>query len=163
MSIDIRPATLDDTEQIRELGHAVWPVAYAGLVTPEFMANGLENWWSAEAVARGITKGITLVAVETKTGRLVGMTGLGQENGDWVMWKLYILPDFHGTGIGRRLVERAIAALPDGTERLLLDVLAANEKAIGFYHRLGFTETERGTGRDLGADLVWMSLDLDRA
>ncbi len=163
MSIEVRPATLADTDRISELGHTVWPVAYAGMVTPEFLAQGLANWWSAAAVERGITDGITLVAVDDDTGRIVGMTGLGQENGDWVMWKLYILPEFHGGGIGRRLVEQAIAALPAGTERLLLDVLVANEPAIGFYHRLGFTETDNGTGRDLGPELIWMTLDLDKA
>lgn len=164
MSIDVRAATLDDTEQIRVLGHEVWPVAYAGMVTPEFMAEGLATGVGGGGRAR-ITDGITLVAVDNgpdETGRIVGMTGLGQENGEWVMWKLYIRPEHHGGGIGRRLVEGAIAALPAGTKRLLLDVLVANEAAIGFYHRLGFTETEDGTGRDLGPDLIWMSLDLDR-
>lgn len=28
------------------------------------------------------------------------MTGLGQEEGCWVMWKLYVLPDHQGGGFG---------------------------------------------------------------
>jgi ribosomal protein S18 acetylase RimI-like enzyme len=45
---------------------------------------------------------------------------------------------------------------------LLLDVLVANEQAIGFYRSQGFTEPTRTPSRDLGDDLMWMAIDLDR-
>ena len=58
------------------------------------------------------------------------------------------------------MLDAAIAALPDGTDRLLLDVLVANESAIGFYRKQGFRRAERTPDRDLGDELMWMSRDL---
>ena len=46
---------------------------------------------------------------------------------------------FQRAGTGRALVERAIAdALSLGARRILLGVHSQNERAIGFYERLGF-------------------------
>ncbi len=88
------------------------------------------------------------------------MVGLGREEDFWVMWKLYVLPEYQGKGIGKALLDGAIAALPAGTPRFLLDVLVANEQAIGFHRRYGFVEAPNPPERDLGVDLMWMSLDL---
>ncbi len=154
--IAVRPATLDDVDAVRAVGLTTWPVAYDGLASPEFVVDGLAAWWSREAVERGIARGITLVATDP-AGAIVGMTGLGQEEGFWVMWKLYVLPDHQGSGVGKALLDAAIAALPPGTSELLLDVLVGNEKAIGFYRRNGFGPATRTPSRDLGEELMWMS------
>jgi ribosomal protein S18 acetylase RimI-like enzyme len=156
----IRRAELADVDAIRAIGLTTWPVAYGGLASDEFITDGLAQWWSPEAVERGIRNGITLVAVEGN--ELVGMVGLGREADFWVMWKLYVLPDHQGKGVGKALLDAAVAALPEGTPELLLDVLAANEKAIGFYRSQGFGEPRRTPDRDLGDELMWMSLDLHR-
>ncbi|WP_371401617.1 GNAT family N-acetyltransferase [Kribbella sp. NBC_00662] len=158
--IAVRRAELSDVDAIRQIGLTTWPVAYAGLVPEAFITHGLAEWWSVEAVERGISRGITLVAADGDA--LVGMVGLGREEDFWVMWKLYVLPDHQGKGVGKALLDAAIAALPDGTPELLLDVLVANDQAIGFYRSQGFTEAKRTPDRDLGVELMWMVIDLDR-
>ena len=156
--IRVRRAWPADADAVREVGLETWPVAYDGLASPEFIAEGLTAWWSTEAVERGIRQGITLVAVTDE--RVVGMVGLGQEEGFWVMWKLYVLPRYQGKGVGKALLDAAIAALPTGTEQLLLDVLISNEPAIAFYRKHGFGAPRTTPSRDLGDELKWMSLDL---
>ncbi|MDX2972017.1 GNAT family N-acetyltransferase [Kribbella solani] len=158
--IAVRPATLSDAEAVRQIGLTTWPVAYAGLVPDEFITDGLAKWWSPEAVERGITNGITLVA--TDGTQVVGMVGLGKQDDFWVMWKLYVLPTHQKAGAGKALLNAAIAALPDGTPELLLNVLVTNEKAIAFYRSRGFGTPRRTPDRDLGEDVTWMSLDLNR-
>jgi ribosomal protein S18 acetylase RimI-like enzyme len=158
--IEVRRAELGDVGAVREIGLKTWPVAYGGLAPEEFITDGLAQWWSQEAVERGIRTGITLVAAEGDD--LVGMVGLGREGDFWVMWKLYVLPDHQGKGIGKALLDAAIAALPDGTTELLLDVLVTNEKAIGFYRARGFAEATKTPDRDLADDLTWMVIDLHR-
>ncbi|MDX6263218.1 MAG: hypothetical protein QOH84_4906 [Kribbellaceae bacterium] len=115
----------------------------------------MARWWSPEVVERGITQGITLVAVVDE--RVVGMVGLGQEAGFWVMWKLYVLPGFQGRGVGKALLDGAIGALPVGTDQLLLDVLVGNEQAIRFYRKNDFGEPRSTPQRDLGDELIWMA------
>jgi ribosomal protein S18 acetylase RimI-like enzyme len=156
--IDVRRAELADVSAVREIGLRTWPVAYGGLASKEFIVDGLAQWWSPEAVERGICNGITLVAAEGE--QLIGMVGLGREGDFWVMWKLYVLPDHQGRGVGKALLDAAIKALPEGTTELLLDVLVTNEQAIGFYRAQGFGEAVKTPDRDLGDELMWMSLDL---
>ena len=158
--IRVRRAELADAEAVREVGVRTWPVAYDGLASPEFIVDGVAQWWSPEAVERGITKGITLVALDDD--QVVGMVGLGQEEGFWVMWKLYVLPEHQRHGVGKALLDGAIAALPEGTPQLLLDVLITNEPAIAFYRKHGFREPVRTPTRDLGPELTWMTLDLQQ-
>jgi ribosomal protein S18 acetylase RimI-like enzyme len=60
-------------------------------------------------------------------------------SGDYEIKRLYILSRFQGAGAGRALVDRAIAdARSAGASRILLGVYSGNERAIGFYERLGF-------------------------
>ncbi|WKL22410.1 acetyltransferase [Agrobacterium tumefaciens] len=55
------------------------------------------------------------------------------------MEALFIDPDQHGKGIGRALVQAALAASP----ALTTDVNEQNAQAMGFYRRLGFEPTGR--------------------
>jgi ribosomal protein S18 acetylase RimI-like enzyme len=164
--IRVRRAELADVEGVREVGVKTWPVAYAGIASPEFIADGIAQWWSPEMVEGGIRRGITLVAVDDAAGqpdegeRIVGMVGVGREAEFWVMWKLYVLPEHQGKGIGSLLLDAAIAALPAEATQLMLDVMVGNEQAIGFYRKHGFREARSTPDRDLGAELMWMSLDL---
>lgn len=63
------------------------------------------------------------------------------------MEALFIDPDHHGKGIGRALVESALALHP----ALTTDVNEQNGEALSFYRRLGFEPTGRsdldGQGR----------------
>jgi putative acetyltransferase len=63
------------------------------------------------------------------------------------MEALFIDPEFHGSGIGRMLVEEALRRHAD----LSTTVNEANQRAIGFYARLGFERCGRsaldGQGR----------------
>jgi len=55
------------------------------------------------------------------------------------MEALFIDPDLRGTGIGRQLLQHALALQP----QLTTDVNAQNAQAVGFYRRMGFIETGR--------------------
>jgi putative acetyltransferase len=50
---------------------------------------------------------------------------------------LFIDPDHHGKGIGKALVQTALADHPN----LTTDVNEQNPQALGFYERIGFTRT----------------------
>ncbi|MCU1000600.1 MULTISPECIES: acetyltransferase [Stenotrophomonas] len=55
------------------------------------------------------------------------------------MEALFIDPDVRGTGIGRQLLQHALALHP----QLSTDVNEQNAQAVGFYVRMGFVETGR--------------------
>ena len=79
-------------------------------------------------------------------GALVGMVGLRRETyaktrHHGVIWGMYTAPEARGQGIGRALMESALAharALP-GLEQVYLGVVTTNAAARALYASLGFT------------------------
>ncbi|MFL0693987.1 MAG: GNAT family N-acetyltransferase [Agrobacterium tumefaciens] len=76
------------------------------------------------------------------SGEIVGFISLL----DQTIGGLFVDPNQHGTGIGRRLVEHA-SQLRSSLE---LEVYTLNESARRFYDRLGFIETGRRPTDDSG-------------
>jgi RimJ/RimL family protein N-acetyltransferase len=76
---------------------------------------------------------------------LVGTVGLHRESGrklahKAVIWGVYVAPSFRQRGVGRRLLERALAhaaSLP-GLLQVTLGVNTENTAAIALYTSLGF-------------------------
>lgn len=60
---------------------------------------------------------------------------------DLELKRLYLLHRFHGTGLGRRLMDEACGwARTAGATRVLLGVYSENAPALAFYTRVGFTQ-----------------------
>ncbi len=77
---------------------------------------------------------------------------------DRVHW-LLVAPERQRRGIGRRLVDAAIAwARANGYEALLLDTTTEQQAAVAFYEALDFSEVGRSTVRRW--ELVWFKLAL---
>jgi len=83
--------------------------------------------------------------VATRKGRILGFIGLL----DNFIGGLFVDPAAHGTGLGKALIDHASAI----KRTLDVEVYAANERAIGFYRRCGFVETERKPQDDEGRPL----------
>jgi putative acetyltransferase len=59
------------------------------------------------------------------------------------MKRLYVRPQYRGTGIGRMLVQQVIAEAREiGYEKMRLDTAPGMEEAIGLYRHFGFREIE---------------------
>lgn len=88
--------------------------------------------WLAEADPSGAPIGYLVLApaslpIENPTDR------------DLEVKRIYLLQQFHGTGIGKRLMIAAEQhAREIGATRLLLGVYSRNDRAVAFYERLGF-------------------------
>lgn len=75
-------------------------------------------------------------------GRPAGCVALRRFDADACeMKRLYVVSECRGLGIGRALVERAIAgALEAGYGSMVLDTLASLENSVAIYRRRGFRE-----------------------
>lgn len=59
-------------------------------------------------------------------------------DGAWCLVELHVLPEHHGTGLGRRLLTTVLAGLPN--PRVVASTEVGANPARGFYRRLGFRE-----------------------
>ena len=75
---------------------------------------------------------------------------------------VYASPQARGAGLAAPLVRQLVAqAAAQGHDRILLDVVATNQRALRFYHRLGFAPTATPPLRNpLGLDEIELALDL---
>ena len=74
-----------------------------------------------------------------------------------VVWRLYVLPEAHGRGLGSRLLAEIESSAPPGTRALRLSHLEGNDRARGFYEHAGFVATgERKPSAIGGPDDLWM-------
>jgi ribosomal protein S18 acetylase RimI-like enzyme len=76
---------------------------------------------------------------------LIGVAGFAVQAGakhahKGLLWGMYVRPDFRGSGIGRRLVERGVDHARGRVELIQLVVISENLAARRLYRGLGFEE-----------------------
>lgn len=140
----IRPATLEDAEQIATVHVASVRHAYAGLVDDAYLS-GLDvparaAWW--RDVLDSPSAGV-LVRVAEEEQQIIGFVSVGPsgdedaERATMQIHTLYLEPSAWGRGVARDLMRAALAEVPPGAP-VTLWVPAANERARHFYRRNGF-------------------------
>ena len=141
----VRLAHVDDAAGIADVHVRSWQEAYAGIV-PDSYLTGLDAhertpWWAAR-LTRGPSDAVrTWVAV--LGGRVVGFASLGpgrdedSRRADREIYSMYMSPEQWGRGVARELMRTVIAEAGSG-RRILLWVLADNERAQHFWRRHGF-------------------------
>jgi RimJ/RimL family protein N-acetyltransferase len=143
----IRPATVDDAEQIAAVHIASWREAYAGAVPEDYLAS-LDQGERAEAwrAQLGDAERSELkvwVGEDAEDEHVVGFASLGpsrDEDADrstLEIHTIYLEPSAWGQGVARRLMRTMLEHVPDGA-RVTLWVLASNDRAAHFYRRHGF-------------------------
>lgn len=140
--LEIRILTVDDAEEFRALRLRALreePEAFGSSWEGE-NARPLE-----QTVARLQADGMTAFGGFDDAGRLAGMVRLFRHDGVKVRHKadiisMYVAPEARGRGLGRMLLDAAIAharATP-GIEQLLLAVNTSNTPARNLYLAMGF-------------------------
>lgn len=150
----IRSATSDDVEAIRNVGLITWPATYA-FAGQEYVDQGLARWWSVEAIGGSLH--VTNTYVAEVDGVLVGMGNIDLRPELPTIWKLYVVPGYHGRGIGKMLMTRLLRDAPSGSAGVVLEYIDGNDRAASFYRGQGFTELRREDGDVAGwPQTVWM-------
>jgi ribosomal protein S18 acetylase RimI-like enzyme len=143
---NIRPALAGDLTAVQALVNA----AYAPYIPRLGRAPAPMMDDYAAAIAKG------LVHLSEFDGRLAGLVVLIAEPDALLLDNIAVAPALQGQHVGRRLMEFAEeTAKQYGLTRLRLYTNELMTENIGWYTRLGFRETHRGT--EAGFRRVYMS------
>jgi GNAT superfamily N-acetyltransferase len=147
--VAVRRATPNDVEAVTRVHIATWRSAYKGIVpqayldemdTPENLARRHDNW---QYVAQN--PNVDFFVAEDATG-VIGFASGGKCRNqqpefaayDGELFALYLLPQHHGQGIGRKLVNAVAQTLRDANyQKMLIWVLKDNLPSRAFYERIG--------------------------
>jgi len=153
VSVRVREAGAADVEGIRSVGRACWPDTYA-FAGADYIEHGLASWWSVEATERSLRDTAVVVAVEE--GRVVGMGNVDLRGKTPTIWKLYVLAEMRGAGVGTALLNALLERISDSADGVRLEYADGNDRAARFYARRGFVETNREPGDRPGwPETVW--------
>ena len=138
--ITFSPLEISDTDQIIDVAKRSWHAHYPGIITVEQIDYMLRLGYNRDVIMKEITEeGITWLSImggETMIGLIsIGPYGTGIVK----LHKLYLLPEYHGKGIGAMALARVErVALNDGARKIVLNVNKRNAKAIRAYERSGW-------------------------
>ena len=143
--IVIRAASEADAAGIADVCNRASRVAYADLVTDDYLERVIDHFYGTDRVRREVapSPGWFGFVVALDGAHVVGVAGTGQSAQHpeaCELFALYVDPGAQRRGIGRQLVAHAVATCQAAQARRLdVAVLPGNAPAIRFYEACGFT------------------------
>lgn len=137
----LRPADLDQAEPIASMALDIWQRHYLpDILTRAELDHLWQRGYSPEVLRDQMRSGSRFFWIE-QDGRNVGFVAYKPEAERARLWltKLYVLPEYHGSGLGAYALDSVRqAALEHGLDEIWLYVFRKNERAIRAYQRAGF-------------------------
>ena len=130
----------NDIDSLIPLAYRIWHAHYPAIITVEQIDYMLERGYTRQVILDEIdNQGVTWLAIKTG-GTMIGFASVGPYAPQTMkLHKLYLLPEYHGTGIGARaLAEVERIARDNAASALVLNVNRHNVKAIRAYERAGW-------------------------
>jgi diamine N-acetyltransferase len=142
----IRKATLADAQAILEIAEQTFRDTYTVYNTPENMEKYVAEKYTLPQISQEIEQiGVTYLLMEEGndlTGYAKMIVNVPEElQGTKAIEieRIYVRKAFHGQKLGQELIENCcMFAKEQGFEVIWLGVWEKNEKALGFYKRMGF-------------------------
>ena len=142
MRIDIRAADKSDIPAVSEVINSAWRVCYSGILPDEVIERYAAQ--RAESLAKLLSDSDTVMYVLEcdKVVRAV-CTAVRCTSGRYRYYanvvQLYVAPNEHRKGLGRKLLSHTLRALREkGYKNAVLDCFEKNTAARRFYEKFGF-------------------------
>jgi diamine N-acetyltransferase len=154
---EIRDAVLGEERIVRELAWDTWWIAYGKIISDSQIRYMLETLYSEAVLRRLIASGeqqFILLRDENRPCAFAAYSARTNDPSVYKLHKLYVHPDFHGKGFGRRLLDEITSRLSaQHIETLELNVNRENP-ALTFYQAYGFVVVRQ---EDIPIGPYWMN------
>ncbi len=140
----LRQANLSDMVIISQLAEQIWPQTYSTYISETQLRYMLNLMYNQTELQNQVQNGHTFLIAQLN-GVDVGFAGfsiLNETTHTYKLHKLYVLPQIHGKGLGKILVNEVVnLAIHKGGKTLQLNV-NRNNNAKDFYLKIGFNIKE---------------------
>lgn len=139
--LKIVQATAEDIPTIRDLADKTWWPTYSSLLSKEQLTFMLKTIYSAEALRKVMHEGSQtfLLLYDSDTPQGFASFGPRPENPTvYKLHKLYVLPQNHGKGYGRLLIDEVKKRIVASNVYTLDLNVKKDNPARSFYEKLGF-------------------------
>ena len=140
----MRIACEADIPRIQALADEIWRRCYTEMIPPEQIQYMLHRMYSESTLRGELATGVCYWICELHSID-VGYLSMSAKPGQCgaVLHKIYVLPEYHGKGLGQRLLEHACeTARAWRAQWVELRVNKANARAQRAYQRAGFQKKE---------------------
>ena len=152
--IEFRKAEVSDALTIVQTRQKVWDTTYRGIY-PDKEIDEFDYNWHLKAEQTRLSNPKFHCHMVMDDGVCVGYFSYGKVTpGTWKdfsfrLHSLYLLPEYQGRGMGRRIFEQIKdICLSCGYEEMFLDYHPANENALAFYRHMGGLITDVDAGHE---------------
>ncbi|WP_164924567.1 GNAT family N-acetyltransferase [Sinorhizobium fredii] len=148
--IEIRSAVPDDVMMIASVLVSTWRATFRGIISDAYLdAMKVEDQAIGHARRMRIPGAFLVVAVDLSDERVIGFANYGRARSmpppfDKELYELYLLPEFHGVGIGSALVRTVAGHCREMQASSLFAWVLAGNPNRAFYERLGARAVGQG-------------------
>lgn len=147
MTFTIRKADICDCELIHEMASQTWENTYGTILSSEQLAYMFDMMYSIKNLHHQMCELHHQFFIIYADGQPGGYLSIETLNDDlYEFQKVYSLPQLHGTGIGRYIIEQGVAYLKSIHQEPFAVELHVNRynPAVNFYKHMGFYQSDQG-------------------
>ena len=142
--VTFEKVTTEDIPIIQELAHKIWHKYYPGIISVEQINYMLPMMYSTPVIYSELLAQVIYELVFCEQESIGYLSYQYEENKTRIkLNKLYLLPEYHGQGIGQAMLIRAEEVSQQyNAKQIYLTVNKNNKKAIKAYKKFGFIYSE---------------------
>lgn len=141
--MELRQATPEDVEAIRDVAKATWEADYPDILHRETIEEGVEEWYDRDQIEFELGEEDTVLLVAESDNEVVGFAHAVRTRRTGYILRVYVVPEHRQEGVGSELLASARdALLTRGVDSIQAMVLAANEPGNAFYEKFGFERVD---------------------
>ena len=144
VEIKLRYWTKADFNTVKEILLTTWKDTYS-FIPEEDILSHFEKFYNKQSLIEILEDPFSKGIIAEFESKPVGWMKLFEDkiNKRFYISSLYILPDYQGFGIGKKLLNEAyLIAMQKEYDRIWLGVMTKNVKAVDWYKNIGFVFVE---------------------
>jgi diamine N-acetyltransferase len=151
MTINIKKCTLEDLHILQEISYETFNETFKHQNSPENMNAYLEKAFNLNQLEKELSNSSSEFFFIYFNSEVAGYLKINTNNAQseelgnesLEIERIYIKNKFQKKGLGKHLINKAIKiAIERNKKKIWLGVWEKNEKAIGFYKKIGFVQTD---------------------